>query len=199
MTSNTGRIADHPIDPAFTNRWSPRAFTGESMPEADLLTILEAARWAPSANNSQPWRFIWGLKGTPEFDAIAAVLMGFNQVWAPQASALLVAVSKTHSVAPGQTEAKYARWHAHDTGAATLALALQANTLGYHAHVMGGIEGDQAKQAFGIPQEGWEVQTGIAIGKIGARDSLPEKLQEREVPSPRMPLSAIAFNGRFEA
>lgn len=199
MTETAHRKAAHPIDPMFIERWSSRSFTGEALPLEDLLTILEAARWAPSANNTQPWRFIYGIKGTEQFDRIASTLMGFNQAWAPNAGALVIAVSKTHIAAPGQTEAKFARWHAHDTGAATLSLILQANKLGYQAHPMGGIEGDKAKEIFGIPHEGYEVQSAIAIGHLAPADNLPENFRTREVPSPRMDLGEITFDGNFKA
>jgi nitroreductase len=182
----------------FIERWSPRSFTGEPMPESDLMTILEAARWAPSASNLQPWRFVYALKGTPEFDAIASSLMGFNQAWAPNASALLIAISKTHIAGPGQTEEKFDRWHSHDTGAATLAIALQANKLGYHAHAMGGVEADKAKEVLGIPAEGYIVESAIAIGKKGPKEKLSAEQQTREIPNGRKPLGEIAFKGKFK-
>jgi len=81
-TTANGRTAAYPIDPLFLERWSPRAFTGEAMTETDLMTILEAARWAPSSYNSQPWRFIYGRRGTPAWDRIFALLNPFNQSWA---------------------------------------------------------------------------------------------------------------------
>lgn len=190
------RHADHPAASMFVERWSPRSFTGDALPESALMTILEAARWTPSASNTQPWRFVYGLNGTPEFDKLVSVLMGFNQVWAPKAGALLLVVSKTQAVnADGAVSPL--RWHSYDAGAAALAIALQAEALGYHAHSMGGVEGEKAMDVFSIP-EGYKVESAIAIGKLGPKDALPEKLQEREVKSDRLPISEFAFKGEFK-
>ena len=115
---SNARQSEHPIAEQFLTRWSPRALSGEPLAESQVLALLEAARWAPSASNIQPWRFVYGLAGTSGFDAILAGLVPFNQGWAKQASALLVVLSKTTSVAPGQTEAKPNAWHAFDAGAA---------------------------------------------------------------------------------
>jgi nitroreductase len=197
MSQANNRTADHSIDSMFIERWSPRSFTGEAMPEADLMSIFEAVRWTPSASNTQPWRFIYGTHGTAEFDKIASVLMGFNQVWAPNASALLLVVSKTQNVNSDQTVSPL-RWHSYDAGAAGMAVALQAHKLGYHVHSMGGVEGEKAKDVFAIP-EGYSVESAIAIGKLGPKDALPEKLQERELASPRMKVSEFAFKGEFKA
>jgi nitroreductase len=197
MNAINNRHADHPIDDMFLKRWSPRAFARDPLPEADVLTILEAARWAPSASNSQPWRFVYALNGTAEFDAIHEGLIGFNQAWAPKAPVLIVAFSQTQVVRSGET--RPLRWHAHDTGAATLALALEANRLGYLAHAMGGFEEMKIKTALEIPADEYQVQTVIAIGKPGVTEDLPADLQAREFPSDRKPLAEIAFKGRFKS
>ncbi|MBP1858766.1 nitroreductase family protein [Rhizobium herbae] len=197
-TSSNYRQADYPIEPSFLNRWSPRAFTGEIISETELLTILEAGRWAPSAYNSQPWRFAYALRGTEQWDKIFPILNEFNQGWAKTASALVVFISKTHFAAPGTTEEKLSYSHSFDTGAAWGAIAHQAHLLGFQAHGMTGIHFDKATEILGIP-DGYRVEAAAAIGRLGDKAQLPDYLQARETPSPRRPLSEIAFNGTFIA
>lgn len=117
MSANP-RIADYAINEQFINRWSPRAFTAEPISEETLLSFLEAARWAPSANNSQPWRFLYARRDTPNWERYLNLLVPANRSWAQQASALVVVISKTTYAAPGTTEEKPALWHTFDTGSA---------------------------------------------------------------------------------
>jgi nitroreductase len=194
----TQRTADHPIDPQFLNRWSPRAFTGEAIPEATLLTFLEAARWAPSGFNAQPWRFIWARRDTAAWAPLFSTLLPFNQAWAAQASALVLVVSQTRWTPPGKTELADNSSHAFDAGAAWGYLALQASLAGWHAHGIGGFDRELARSTLGIPAD-YQPQAAVAIGKRGDKAQLPEALQAREAPSPRHPLSAIAAEGRFHA
>lgn len=196
MTSSNGREAAHPIDPMFLNRWSPRAFTGEALAEQDLMTILEAARWAPSAVNFQPWRFIYGIKGTAEFDRLLSLLAPGNQRWAEKAGALLMIVSETLTGKPGDEERKPIRTHSFDAGAAWMALALQAEILGYRAHAMGGVDYAAIPAALDLP-EGLHIEAAVALGRMGNPDNLAEDLKGREKPSTRQPLSAFAFKGRY--
>ncbi len=195
MTHPTGRSADHAIDPIFLDRWSPRAFTGEAMPQDTLLSLFEAARWAPSAGNGQPWRFIYCHRGTAAFDTIYNTLDEGNRRWADKASVLAVIVSQTHRKnADGEMRPIYT--HAFDTGAAWAYLALQATRAGYHAHGMGGIDRAKAMEVLGIP-DGFRVEAGLAIGKIAPKETLPEDLMKREVPSTRKPLDEFVSEGRF--
>ena len=197
MTHPTGRVADHPIDTVFLDRWSPRAFTGEAMSHETLLSLLEAARWAPSAANGQPWRFVYGHRGTPAFDAIYETLDEGNRRWADKASVLVVIVSQTHRKS-GDGEMRPAYTHAFDTGAAWAYFALQATRAGYHAHGMGGIDRAKAMDVLGIP-DGFRVEAAAAIGKIAPKETLPEDLMKREVPSTRKPVAEFASEGRFTA
>jgi nitroreductase len=190
------RTPAHAIDPQFINRWSPRAFTGETLPEETLLGFLEAARWAPSGYNAQPWRFIWGRAGTPAWTPIFDALLPFNQGWAQRASALVLVLSQEQWVAPGKTEAQPNVSHAFDTGAAWGHLALQASLAGWHAHGIGGFDHAKARAGLGVPA-GYSPQAVIAIGKRGDKSVLPEALQAREAPNDRLPLSALAAEGRF--
>jgi nitroreductase len=197
-TSSNYRQADYPIEPSFLNRWSPRAFTAETISETELLTVLEAGRWAPSAYNSQPWRFVYALRGTEQWDRVFPILNEFNQGWAKSASALVIMVSKTHFAAPGTTEEKPSHSHSFDTGAAWGAIAHQAQLLGFQAHGMTGLHFDKAVEILGIP-DGYRVEAAAAIGRLGNKAQLPDYLQASETPSPRRPLAEIAFNGIFVA
>ena len=109
--STNPRVADYPIHTQFTERWSPRAFTGESIPQETLLSFFEAARWAPSAYNSQPWRFLYARRDTPDWERFLGLLNEFNRGWAQHASALVIIASKTDFTAPGATEETPALWH----------------------------------------------------------------------------------------
>lgn len=194
--SAPARTPEHPIAPLFTERWSPRALTGEAMPHETLLSLLEAARWAPSASNIQPWRLVWGHAGTPAFDAILNTLVPFNQGWARNASVLVVVASQTQSTAPGAAEAKANPWHAFDAGAAWAQLALQASLTGWVAHAMGGFDAQALRSALGAPADA-ALHAVVALGRQGDKATLPEALQARELPSQRLPLAAVAVEGRW--
>ncbi len=193
-TSANGRDAAHPVDPLFLKRWSPRAFTGEKLPEADLMTMLEAARWAPSSYNSQPWRFIYAHRGTPAWDKLFPTLVEFNQGWVKTASVLMFAVSK--ETMPMGDKQVPSHTHSFDAGAAWCSLALQASLMGYQAHGMSGVDFAKAKDALKVP-DGFRVEAAIAIGRQGDKAQLPEAMQARETPSGRNPLSAFVFEGEF--
>jgi nitroreductase len=188
------RQADHPVAPQFLNRWSPRAFDGPPMTEADLLTLLEAARWSPSANNTQPWRFVWALQGEAAFDAIGGSLLGFNQAWATKAAAVVVVASKT-TVTRNDAEQPNS-YHAFDTGAAWASLALQAHLNGFVAHGMAGFDHAILGQAIALPPN-HVMHAVVVIGRHGDPSTLPEALQAREVYSPREPLTNLAHRGKF--
>ena len=195
MTVN-GRTAAHPIDPMFLERWSPRAFTAEAMPQEMLLTILEAAHWAASSSNAQPWRFVYALHNTEHWDELLGLLVPFNQGWAKHASALVFAVSLTKSRSPKSGEERPLPTHSFDTGAACAYMALQALKLGWHAHGMYGLDHERAPDILHIP-EGAKVEAAFAIGKLGEKSSLPDELQKLETPSDRVPLAQLAFPGEM--
>ncbi len=185
------RSPTHPIDSQFLERWSPRAFADTPVTEDQVFSVLEAARWSPSASNLQPWRFIYALKDTPEFDTLLSLLVPFNEGWAKHAGALIFAVSVT--TYDGE---RAIPTHSFDTGAASFALALQAHKLGLVAHGMGGLEYDKAPLVLGLPAN-VKLEAAFAIGYKGDPDSLPDFLKARETPSDRQPLSAMVFKGRF--
>jgi nitroreductase len=194
MTSFMDRIADYPVEKLLLERWSPRSFTGEAIPQDVLMTLFEAARWAPSSYNSQPWRFIYGLHGTPAFERIFGLLVPGNQGWAKNASALVVIVSKT-TMAPRGTE-MLSHSHSFDTGAAWQNLSLQATAMGWHTHGMVGFDIPRAATELGVPA-GYRVEAALAIGKQADKSALPEALQAMEKPNARNPITSFAFEGRF--
>lgn len=195
MTTND-RLADYPIDQMFLKRWSPRAFTGEPISTHDLLTMMEAARWAPSSYNSQPWRFVYAQNGTAHWEKLLGLLVPFNRSWAEHASALVFLISKETMRPPGADKDVPSKTHSLDAGAASGYLALQANEMGWFVHGMVGFDADRAGPELGVP-DCYRVEAVYAIGKLGDPASLPEPLREREQPSGRMPLSELAFEGTF--
>lgn len=195
-TSEGQRAADHSIEEIFLNRWSPRAFDGSDMPEADLRAILEAARWAPSAFNVQPWRFIYALRGDENWDKLLDLLNPFNKDWAKEASALVYLFSDT-LIDQADGEARPASSNSFDAGAAWGYAALQATSMGYFSHGLGGIMKDELNAALNVPER-FQPEIGFAIGRRGDVATLPEGLQAREMPSPRKSLDEIAFAGSFK-
>jgi nitroreductase len=189
------RTPDHPIDSLFTRRWSPRALTGEPIAEADLLSLLEAARWAPSAYNAQPWRFLYAHRETADWPAIFDGLVAFNQMWAVRASALVVVLSRSVSGPPGG-DPQPNPWHAFDAGAAWASLAFQATLSGWVAHAMAGFDAEKIRANLGVPAA-YAIHTVVAIGRQGGKSLLPEPLQAREAPNGRSPLTALARAGQF--
>lgn len=196
MTTSNNRVADYPIDALFLDRWSPRAFANERMPERDLLTILEAGRWAPSASNHQPWRFFYALRGSERWDDLLGLLIEFNQSWVKYAAAIVFVLSRTHSGELGSADQRPIYSHSFDAGAAWASIALQAHLSGYKAHGMTGVEFDRVLGVLGIPG-GFRVECAIAIGRIGDKNQLPDVLREREVPSTRKPLAELVYSGAF--
>lgn len=195
MTSANSRISEFPIDAFFLQRWSPRAFTGEPISKETMLTILDAAHWAPSSGNGQPWRFVYALRDTPEWPVLLDILSEGNQRWAKNASALVILISKTYRIS-STGERRHAHTHAFDTGAAWFSLAAQTMKLGLYAHGMEGMSREKAMEVLGVP-EGYRVEAAAAIGHLADKDLLPEDIRKREVPSQRKPLSEVAFEGRF--
>jgi nitroreductase len=196
MTQFAGRTADHEIEPLILQRWSPRAFTGEPIPETELARIFEAARWAPSSSNAQPWRFLYAHRDTPRWPVFLGLLSQTNQVWAQHAAVLIVAVSKTTLRRAGRNEDVPSHSHSFDCGAAWANLALQSIAMGWHAHGMGGFDMPRATTELNVPAD-YRVEAAIAIGRRGDKSLLPEALQAREAPNGREPISFFAFEGGF--
>jgi nitroreductase len=170
-------------------RWSPRAFADKPVAAEDLKRIFEAAHWAASSSNEQPWRFLVGRKGDATYAKIFESLVEFNQMWAKSAPVLVLSVGKktfSHNGSPN--------YHGlHDTGAATAYLTLQTSALGLHAHSMGGFDHEKARELFGIPED-YAMGAVTALGYLGDVDALPDRYKERELaPRTRKPLSEVVF------
>lgn len=185
------RIADHDILPLILHRQSRVAMNGEALEDAQLLQLFEAARWAPSASNTQPWRFLYAKTQTPDFPRFFDLLLDFNQAWCHKASAL-IAVCSQRVNAKGHPMA----FHAFDTGAAWMALALQASSMGLVAHAMGGFDGDRARVALGLPEE-FALNCMVAVGHPGSGEGLSEKLRSRDLPNTRDPIRTRIHAGSF--
>ncbi|MHC5010008.1 MAG: nitroreductase family protein [Planctomycetota bacterium] len=184
----------HPIHDLMARRWSPRAFDARSVPPDVLRSVLEAARWAPSSFNAQPWHFIVATKDAPEdFARLLACLVEGNQGWARHAPVLLFSAARLDFERNGKPN----RHAWHDVGLATENLMLQATAHGLVTHAMAGYHADVARETLGIP-EGFEPVAAIALGYPGDPSRLPDPLRAAEAaPRTRKPLSEIVFEGRW--
>ncbi|ARO53422.1 putative OXIDOREDUCTASE PROTEIN [Methylorubrum extorquens] len=193
-TRPTTREPDHAIEPIFAERWSPRVFTGEAVPETELLRMFEAARWSPSSYNSQPWRFLYALRGTPEWQTFFDLLVPGNQKWAEGTGALVFLVS-SERMKVGD-ELKSSASHSLDAGAASLAFALQANRQGWHVHGMGGFDRERAPAVLNVPEH-HRVEAAYGIGRATPWAELSEEQRAKERPNGRRPITDFAFRGGF--
>ena len=186
---------DYPISELIAERWSPYAFDNRLVPDADLRSLFEAARWAPSSYNEQPWSYIVATRDNSEqFQRLLSCLVDANQVWAKAAPVLALGVVSLKFA----RNAKDNRAAVHDLGLASGNLVLEATARGLFVHQMIGILPDRAREVYGIP-EGHEAWTGLAIGYRGDPTNLPEPLRERErTPRQRKPLQEFVFNGKWE-
>lgn len=185
------REPEYPVDRLFLDRWSPRAMSGEEVSEEELMILLEAARWAPSSGNNQPWRILYARRNTQHWQLFFDLLTDSNKVWNTNSAVLLVMISK-NTFENGQP----ARTHSYDTGAAWENIALQGNIKGYVVHGMQGFDYERARTFLNVP-DGYTVEAMAAIGKPGKKERLPEHLQTRESPSNRRSLKETAFEGPF--
>ncbi len=187
------RKRENNVDKLFLERWSPRAMSGAPLSQEQLRQLFEAARWAPSSYNGQPWRFYYALRDTPNWDGFNDLLIEFNQQWCKGAGVLIVICSRTtfeHNDKPAAT-------HSFDTGAAWQNLALQGSLMGLVVHGMQGFDYDKARTLLRLPSN-YAVEAMAAVGHPGNAADLPEGMREREVPSGRKPLAEIAFEGGYK-
>ncbi|MGQ0794357.1 MAG: nitroreductase family protein [Deltaproteobacteria bacterium] len=190
--NNKHRNPEYEVSEIFPARWSERAMSGESISANELMSLVEAARWSPSAFNNQPWRFLYALRDTASWDLFFDLLADANKAWVKNAAALVAIVAKKtfdHNGKPSRT-------HAFDAGAAWMSFALQGSLAGLVVHGMEGFDYDRARGALDVP-DGYEIQAMAAVGRRGKIGDLPERLRERELPSGRKNLSDIAFEGKF--
>ncbi|WP_405098717.1 nitroreductase family protein [Oceanobacillus sp. FSL H7-0719] len=186
----TYRTSEYDIDEMFLNRWSPRSFSEKEVPEDTVLALFEAAHWAPSAFNFQPWRFIIA-QTVEEREVFHSFINEFNLNWCEKAPVLSLILSKKVN-----DDGKAFRSHSFDTGAAWGYLALQANKKGLVTHPMTGFDFDKAREALEIPED-CHIEALVAIGYQDDKEKLSELLQEREQPNNRKPLGDFIFNGKF--
>ena len=186
------RQPDYDISPLFIRRWSPRAMSGEEISRDELMRLFEAARWAPSSMNNQPWRFLYAMRNSAHWEAFFNLLGPNNQGWCKNAAVLIVVVSKTTF----DFNNKPARTHSYDSGAAWGYFALQGSILGLVVHGMQGFNYDNAKELLHVSDE-YHVEAMIAVGRPGRKEDLPLALQEREIPSSRKKVEEIACEGGF--
>ena len=184
------------IHPLLQQRWSPRAFSAQPVEEVKLLTLIEAARWAASANNEQPWRFIYAAKGQSEhYNKLFDCLNEWNQAWAQSAPALIMTLVKTHFEKNGRPNP----WALHDLGLAVGNLTAQASALDVYDHNMAGFSVEKAREMFNLPP-GLDPVTMIAVGYPGDPEQLSESLKARELAQQqRKPLEELVYWGTLHA
>lgn len=187
---------DQPINDLIANRWSPYAFSEVAVPEDDLQALFEAARWAPSSSNEQPWCYIVATKSEPtEFERVLSCLVPQNQAWAKAAPVLAIGCTRLKFAGNGQPNA-----HAlHDLGLASANICLEATARGICVHQMAGILPDKAREVFQIPADAQAV-TGIAIGYAADPAAAPAELRDRDkARRGRKPLAEFLFTGKWQA
>lgn len=186
------RQSKYNVNTLFLNRWSPRSFIPTDISDEELYRLFEAARWAPSSFNGQPWRFIYAKRNTENWNKFLNLLIDFNRSWAKNASVLILVISRKtfeYNKKPSLT-------HQFDTGAAWENLALQATYQGLATHGMEGFNYEKAREELNVPVD-FDILAMVAVGKQGNKDLLSTELQEREFPSDRKPLKDIIMEGSF--
>lgn len=192
MTKYINRTSTYPILALLLSRISSRAFSEDRLTEEELMSLFEAARWAPSSYNNQPWRFVYARRGETEWDTLFNVLVDFNKSWCKNADTLVAVISSNqfeHNHKPSRTSQ-------FDAGAAWMSLALEAHARNIIAHGMEGFDYDALRKSLHIP-DSYTINAMIAIGKAGDKEELPKELKEKETPSNRKPLSEIVAKGKF--
>lgn len=189
---STYRKAAVEIDPIYTERWSPRSFEKKEVPQEALDRIFEAARWAPSAGNEQPWRFVMA-KTAEDRERFLSFIYPGNTIWCSKAPVLIAILSKKEA---SFLNGGHNHTHAFDAGAAWGYLALEAARQGLAAHAMGGFDKEKAREVLGVP-DNYDIHAMVAVGYRGSEETLPEALKEREKPSGRHDTSSFLTEGTF--
>lgn len=187
------RKSDYPIERLFIRRWSPRSLSGEALSEQELLTLFEAARWAPSTYNEQEWRFLYARRDASHWKTFFDLLMPGNQEWCKRAAVLAVVLARKTFTRNGKPNPV----HLFDAGSAWENLALQATAMGLVAHGMAGFDFEKARTVLRVPDE-FAVAAMFALGRPGNPDDLPPDLREAEVISSRRPVSESICEGPFQ-
>jgi nitroreductase len=185
---------DYPIHELIAKRWSPYCFDERSVTDKDLRSLFEAARWAPSSFNEQPWSYVVAKKeNSEEFTRLLSCLVEGNQVWAKAAAALALGITSLKFARNGNPN----RAAMHDLGLSNGNLLLEATARGLSVHQMIGIFPDKAREIYEVP-EGYEPMVAIAIGYAGERKDLPQEIAQRDIARrPRKPLKELIFSGKW--
>lgn len=192
-TARRHRRPDHPINAILYERWAPRAMSGEPVTRAELDRVFEAARWAPSSYNRQPWRFFYALRDDECWNDFLGLLTPGNRSWAQNGGALIVIASRKTL-----EDGAESRTHSFDAGAAWQNLALQGTSMGLVVHGMEGFDYEKVRDVLALPPE-LEVEAMCVIGRYGAEEELPEKYRARETPRNRRPIETFVRHGPFHA
>jgi len=187
------RSPEFAVDELFVSRWSPRAMSGAKITSQELMSLLEAARWAPSAYNDQPWRFVYVMRETPEWKPVFDCLVDWNKMWCKNAGALVVFTARTTFERGGKPNGTAV----FDTGAAWENFALQGHLNGLVVHGMSGFDYEKMAKVINLPA-GYEIVAMAAVGKPAPKTVLPEEMQSGEVPSSRKALKELTFEGKFK-
>lgn len=187
------RKAENDVSEIFVNRWSRRAMSGEKVDKKELMTLFEAARWAPSSSNEQPWNFVYVLKESENWKKFFDLLDSGNQAWIKNAGALIIVVSRKN----WKEDNTFNPTHSLDTGAAWENLALQGSLSNLVVHGLAGFDYDKAKEMLKLSDD-YKVEIMIAVGKPGKIEDLPEKYRARESPKGRNELKEIVFEEEFK-
>lgn len=192
MTKFQNRESKYPIQSLLLSRVSYRSFSEERLTEEELFSLFEAARWAPSSFNNQPWRFVYARRGDADWEILFNALVEFNKSWCKYADTLVAVISRKnfeHNNKPSTTAS-------FDTGAAWMSLAIEAHSRNMIAHGMEGFDYEGLKNALKIP-DSFKVEAMIAIGKLGNHENFSPELKEKEKPSLRKPLEDMVAKGHF--
>lgn len=193
---NNARKTTHPINKLFTDRWSPRAFDGKAIDQKILMQLFEAARWAPSCFNYQPWRFLYAMRDTSQFTTYLGLLNDYNSEWADRASTLVFVLSDSRLMRPDSDKPIESINHIFDSGMAYGQFALQATRLGLATHAMQGFNAEKAHKTLKVPAY-LRFNAAVAVGRQGTPDHLSDFQKGREKPSDRRPLSELVAKGHL--
>lgn len=181
------RIASTEVDSIFVDRWSPRSFLEEPLSEQQISTLFEAARWAPSCFNEQPWLFLYATSAADRAK-FASLLVPKNQRWASRAPLIMFVLARRSFAGSGRPN----RHAPFDAGSAWLSLALQARRLGLYAHAMAGFRYKAVFEELGVPEDQYDIMAAVVVGRLGPADALEEDIRAMEAPNARKPVSEVA-------
>ncbi len=189
--SKNSRVAGASVEPMFTERWSSKSFTNEKLTDDQIASLFEAAHWAPSAGNGQPWLFVYATDG-PEREKFNSLLSEGNARYSPNAAMLVLVFARVVN-----DEGKRIRTGHFDTGAAWMSLAIQANRMGLNTRAMGGIDLDAAYEVAGVPREKFETICAINVGYRGTDDDIHPRMVKENFANGRKDVGEIAFEGKY--